>query len=73
MFSDAVDEGLADSNPFGRMGLKQTDGRKDLTVLTKDEVQRLADVAREAREHRADLRAGARSTSGARQATAPGR
>jgi integrase len=45
MFSDAVDEGLADSNPFGRMGLKQTDGRKDLTVLTKDEVQRLADVA----------------------------
>jgi hypothetical protein len=45
MFSDAIDEGLVDANPFGRLGLKQADGRKDITVLTRAEVERLAELA----------------------------
>lgn len=45
MFNDAMDAGLVDSNPFSRLGLAQSQGRKDIVVLTVDEVQALADTA----------------------------
>jgi integrase len=47
MFSDAVDEGLSDENPFAGVEQARTKGREDITVLTKDEVARLAEIALE--------------------------
>lgn len=48
MFSDALDDQLVDSNPFARLGLAQTKGREDITVLTVDELDVLTESAREA-------------------------
>lgn len=48
MFGDALDDQLVDSNQFARLGLAQTKGREDITVLTVDEVDVLAGCAREA-------------------------
>jgi integrase len=45
MFSDAVEDRLADENPFARLGLS-IGGREDIVVLTRDEVDELARVAR---------------------------
>src|SRR3954447_2257347 len=45
MFSDAVEDRLADENPFARLGLS-VGGREDIVVLTRDEVHELARVAR---------------------------
>jgi integrase len=45
MFTDAVEDHLADENPFARLGLEQSKGREDITVLTLEEVDELADVA----------------------------
>lgn len=46
MFSDAVEDKLADENPFGRLGLAVGRGREDIVVLTCDEVDELALMAR---------------------------
>lgn len=45
MFNDAVDDRLAGDNPFARLGVAQSVGRRDLVVLTADEVTALADLA----------------------------
>ena len=58
MFSDAVEDRLADENPFARLGLT-VGGREDIVVLTRDEVHQLAHVARTPRR---GLRRGARGT-----------
>lgn len=45
MFNDAIADGLAEENPFARLGLQRTKGREDITVLTRDEVTELAHTA----------------------------
>lgn len=47
MFSDAIRDGLIDSNPFADLRLKQSRGRKDLVVPTPDEVAALIQAARD--------------------------
>jgi integrase len=47
MFNDAVKDGLAQHNPFAKLGLKRAPGRRDITVLTAEEVHSLADIARD--------------------------
>lgn len=37
-YNDAIDGGLAHDNPFARLGLASSRGRKDLVVLTDDEL-----------------------------------
>jgi integrase len=46
MFSDAVEDNLADENPFARLGLATGRGRGDIIVLTRNEVHDLAEFAR---------------------------
>lgn len=46
MFSDAVEDRLADENPFARLGLESGRGREDIVVLTCAEVHELARIAR---------------------------
>jgi integrase len=46
MFSDAVEDKLADDNPFARLGLANGRGRGDIIVLTREEVHDLAGLAR---------------------------
>lgn len=45
MFNDAMNDQLVDSNPFARLGLSASKGREDITVLTPDEIDLLADCA----------------------------
>jgi integrase len=45
MFQDAVDAGLVDTNPFTRLNLEDSSGRRDHEPLTVEELHRLADVA----------------------------
>ena len=45
MFADAVEDHLADENPFARLGIEAGRGRKDITVLTRDELEELVAVA----------------------------
>jgi len=45
MFNDAIRAGVIHDNPFARLGLQQTRGRKDLVVLTDDELAGLTAVA----------------------------
>src|ERR1035437_5659247 len=47
MFSDARRSGLVDGNPFAGLRLRGSHGRKDLDVLSLDEVERLAACAGE--------------------------
>jgi integrase len=47
MFNDAVSDKLADDNPFAKLGLEQSKGREDITVLTRDEVELLETTALE--------------------------
>lgn len=49
MFSDAMRDGLVDDNPFLNMRLSGSRGRRDLDVLTYDEVMSLAEHARRLR------------------------
>lgn len=42
MFSDAVRDGLAETNPFAGLRFKQPDGRKHLVVPTEEELGHLA-------------------------------
>jgi len=46
MFSDAVEDRVADENPFARLGLDARRGREDIVVLTRAEVHELARIAR---------------------------
>ena len=46
MFADAVEDHLADENPFARLGIEARRGRRDITVLTREEVGELAGIAR---------------------------
>ena len=46
MFSDAVEDRLADENPFARLGLGAGRGRSDIIVLAREEVHELARIAR---------------------------
>lgn len=46
MFNDAFDAGLVRGNPFANLGLSRSQGRRDIIVLTTDEVEDLADTAR---------------------------
>jgi integrase len=46
MFTDAVGDGLAESNPFSRLGIEKSKGREDIIVLTVEEVDGLAAIAR---------------------------
>lgn len=47
MFTDAVQDELLDANPFLRLGLRRGPGRKQLVVVTRDELDLLARCARE--------------------------
>lgn len=44
--NDAVDSGLAPSNPFERLRKKKSPGRKNIQALTEEELHVLADCAR---------------------------
>jgi integrase len=46
MFSDAVEDKLADENPFARLGLAAGRGREDIIVLTREEIHELGLMAR---------------------------
>lgn len=41
MFTDAMSVGLVDANPFTKMGLEQSEGRRKIRALTVDELDRL--------------------------------
>jgi integrase len=45
MFNDAIRDKLADENPFAKLGLEQTKGREDITVLTRDEITLLGETS----------------------------
>ena len=45
MFQDAVDAGLVETNPFSRLNLEESSGRRDHDPLTVEELHRLADLA----------------------------
>ena len=47
MFNDAVDDQLCGGNPFANRRQQQSRERKDIHPLTEDEVDRLAELARE--------------------------
>lgn len=51
MFNDAVEDRLADDNPFARLGLAQSRGRADIVVLTHEEVDDLSATARAVHGH----------------------
>lgn len=44
MLTDAMDEGLLDANPFSNLRLPASRGRKDIEVLSLEEVLHLADL-----------------------------
>jgi integrase len=46
MFADAVEDHLAEENPFARLGIETRRGREDITVLTRQEVDALAAIGR---------------------------
>jgi integrase len=46
MFNDALEDGLCDINPFAKLGLDRSRGREDIVVLTRDELDALAKLAR---------------------------
>jgi len=46
MFNDSIEDGLADENPFARLGMSQSRGRADIVVLTREEVDELSATAR---------------------------
>lgn len=46
MFTDAIEDGLAETNPFAKLGIESSRGREDIIVLTKAEVATLAELAR---------------------------
>lgn len=48
LFEDALNDGLVADNPFARLRLPQSRGRRDLVALTEDQVEQLGDVARDA-------------------------
>jgi integrase len=45
MFNDALHDKLVDENPFAKLALDHGGGREDITVLTRDEVDQLAETA----------------------------
>ena len=45
LFGDALDSGFVDSNPFMRLNLAKSTGRRDHDPLTIDELHRLADLS----------------------------
>lgn len=45
MFSDARREGLVGDNPFSKLGISRGRGRKDIVVLTEEELDTLAELA----------------------------
>jgi integrase len=46
-FNDAIRDSKATENPFEKLGLEQSRGRRDIHPLTEHEVERLADIALE--------------------------
>jgi integrase len=47
MWADALRDGLCDVNPFTRLGLRRSRGRRDIAALTEPEIRRLTELARE--------------------------
>lgn len=45
MFNDAKRDGIVELNPFAALGIESSRGREDITVLTADEVDLLAEIA----------------------------
>jgi integrase len=45
MFQDAVDAGLIEVNPFSRLNIEESKGRRDHEPLTVEELHRLADLS----------------------------
>jgi len=45
MFQDAMDSGLIDVNPFSRLNIASSPGRRDHAPLTLEELHRLADLS----------------------------
>jgi integrase len=46
MFNDALEDGLCAVNPFAKLGLDRSKGREDIVVLTRAELDALAQLAR---------------------------
>ncbi|HEX5559472.1 MAG TPA: tyrosine-type recombinase/integrase [Gaiellales bacterium] len=44
MYNDAIDDELCDQNPFARLGIKHRPGRRDIDVLSPDEVDLLCTI-----------------------------
>jgi hypothetical protein len=47
MYNDAIADKLTDENPFAALGLEQSKGREDITVLTRNEIELLETTALE--------------------------
>jgi integrase len=47
MFNDALAAHLCDTNPFAKLGLRKPKGRENITVLTRQELDVLAELAME--------------------------
>ena len=45
MFNEAMGDGIVDHNPFAALGIERSRGREDITVLTREEVDLLGDIA----------------------------
>lgn len=48
MFSDARRDGLVTANPFSELGISKGRGRKDISPITVEELEQLADIAQQA-------------------------
>lgn len=59
MYEDALRDGIVKVNPFAALGVKTSKSRRDVTVLTREEVHALADMA--TRVHGEDRGADARA------------
>jgi integrase len=58
MWEDARRDGICQENPWSNLRMRQSRGRKDIVVLTEDEVHELADVAQVAHgKHGLEVRA----------------
>lgn len=44
MYNDAIEDELCDRNPFAKLGIKHKPGRRDIDVLTPDEVDLLCTI-----------------------------
>ena len=49
VFNDAIDDGLAETNPFAKLGLTRSTGRRNIKVLSNAEFVNLVSIAEDSR------------------------